>query len=91
MASKFITLDRAKSEIKRLQYYVNLVETYEPINLEQEIIKEYAKTSSIPEVSKRLNVSYEKVVEVISSRGKEDELHKIMRSWYMHKTKNQRK
>lgn len=74
MANKFITLDRAKTEIKRLQYYVNLVETYDPLNLEQEIIKEYAITSSIPEVSKRLNISYEKVVEVISSKGK-DELH----------------
>ncbi|WHY64667.1 hypothetical protein [Neobacillus sp. SuZ13] len=90
MASKFITLDRARKEIIRLQKYVNLVEAYKPINLEQEIILEYAKTSSIPEVSKNLNVSYEKVVEVISSKGK-DELHKTMRSWYMYKTKNQRK
>ncbi|MEH7086495.1 hypothetical protein V7139_27775 [Neobacillus drentensis] len=90
MASKFITLDRARKEITRLQYYVNLVEAYEPINLEQEIILEYAKTSSIPEVSKKLNVSYEKVVEVISSKGKDD-LHKIMRSWYMYKTKPKRR
>ncbi|WHY64678.1 hypothetical protein [Neobacillus sp. SuZ13] len=86
MANKFITLYRAKNEIKRLQYYVNLVETYEPINLEQEIVKDYAISSSIPVVSKRLNISYEKVQEVISSKGK-DELHKIIRSWYMHKTK----
>ncbi|MEH7482608.1 hypothetical protein V7157_16435 [Neobacillus drentensis] len=90
MANKFITLDRAKTEIKRLQYYVNLVETYQPTSLEQEIIKEYAIESSIPVVSKKLSVSYEKVVEVISSRGK-DELHKTVRSWYMHKTKNVRK
>ncbi|MEH7181107.1 helix-turn-helix domain-containing protein [Neobacillus vireti] len=89
MANKFITLEKAKTEIKRLQYYVNLVETYEPINLEQEIVKEYAKTSSINEVSRRLNVSYETVVDVISSMGK-DELHKLVRSGYMKKTKHSR-
>lgn len=90
MANKFITLDQAKSEIKRLQGYVNLVEAYNPSNIEQEIVKEYAMKSSIPEVSKTLNVSYEKVVEVISSRGK-DELHRIVRSGYMKKTKPHRR
>lgn len=89
MANKFITLDRAKAEIKRLQDYVNLVETYRPSNLEGEIVKEYAMKSSIPEVSKKLNVSYEKVVEVISSKGK-DELHKIVRSGYMKKIRSRR-
>jgi hypothetical protein len=89
VANKFITLDKAKSEIKRLQDYVNLVEAYRPSNLEEEIVKEYAMKSSIPEVSKSLNVSYEKVVDVISSKGK-DELHKIVRSGYMKKTKHQR-
>lgn len=87
MANKFITLEKAKTEIKRLQNFVNLVETYEPINVEQEIIKAYAITSSITEVSIRLNVSYEKVVDVITSRGK-DELHKLVRTGYMNKTKH---
>jgi hypothetical protein len=89
MVNKFMTLDRAKKEIEQLQYYANLVETYEPTSLEQEIIKEYAKTSSITEVSKRLNVSHEKIVDVITSLGK-DELHKIVRSGYMKKTKHLR-
>jgi hypothetical protein len=89
VANKFITLDKAKAEIKRLQDYVNLVEAYQPSNLEEEIVKEYATKSSIPEVSKKLNVSYEKVVEVIRSKGK-DELHKIVRSGYMKKTKPHR-
>jgi predicted CoA-binding protein len=86
---KIITLDRAKSEIKRLQAYVDLVEVYQPATLEEEIIKEYAITSSIPAVIKKLSVSHEKVVDVISSRGKDD-LHKIARSVYMQKTRRQR-
>ncbi|WP_042375265.1 hypothetical protein [Neobacillus jeddahensis] len=90
MANKFITYDRAKAEIERLQFYVELIESYQPVNSEQEIIKEYAMTSSITEVANRLNVSYEKVVEVISSKGK-DELHKIVRSGYMGKTKQHRR
>jgi hypothetical protein len=90
LVNKVITLDRAKSEIKRLTYLVNLIESYQPSTLEQEIIKEYATVSSIPVVSKKLNVSYEKVVEVISSKGK-DELHKQVRSWYMLKTRPSRR
>jgi hypothetical protein len=82
-----MTLDRAKSEIVKLQTYVNLVETYEPTTLEQEIVKEYAKTSSISAVCKTLSVSHEKVVDVITSLGKDD-LHKIARSGYMQKTKH---
>jgi hypothetical protein len=87
MANKFMTLDKAKNEIQKLQYYVNLVEKYEPTTLEQEIIKEYAKTSSISAVCKTLSVTHEKVVDVITSLGK-DELHKIVRSGYMKKTKH---
>jgi predicted CoA-binding protein len=90
VANKFITLEKAKSEIKRLQGYIDLVEAYKPSSIEQEIVKEYAMKSSIPEVSKKLNVSHEKIVEVISSRGK-DELHKIVRSGYMKKTKPHRR
>ncbi|MFB3168470.1 hypothetical protein P5G62_015235 [Neobacillus sp. 179-C4.2 HS] len=89
MANNFMTLDRAKKEIMRLQDYVDLVESYQPKSIDQEIVKEYALTSSINEVSKRLSVSYEKVVEVISSLGK-DELHKMVRSAYMKKTKHSR-
>lgn len=89
MANNFMTLDRAKKEIGRLQHYVELVEGYQPISLDQEIVKEYALTSSLKEVSKRLNVSYEKVADVISSIGK-DELHKIVHTAYMKKTKHTR-
>jgi hypothetical protein len=89
VANNFMTLDKAKKEIMRLQNYVDLVESYQPKSIDQEIVKEYALTSSINEVSRRLSVSYEKVVEVISSLGK-DELHKMVRSAYMKKTKHTR-
>lgn len=80
-----MTLDRARTEIMRLQYYVDLIEMFEPINIEQEIVKEYAITNSIPKVCEKLNVSHENVVDVLTSRGK-DELHKMVRSGYMKKT-----
>jgi hypothetical protein len=54
--TKLITVDRAKAEIKRLQNFVNLVESYEADTLDKAIIKEYAFTNSIVEVTKRLNV-----------------------------------
>jgi hypothetical protein len=85
VANNFMTLDRAKKEIKSLQYYVDLIESYEPINLEQEIVKEYAITNSISKVCEKLTVSHENVVDVITSRGK-NELHKMVRSGYMKKT-----
>ena len=48
-----MTLERAKREIVKLQHFVDLIESYQPSSLDQEIIKEYAKTSSIPEVCKK--------------------------------------
>jgi hypothetical protein len=87
VAIKLMTLDRAKSEIVKLQSYVSLIESYQPQSIEQEIIKEYAIKNSIPKVCEKLSVSHEKVVDVISSMGK-DELHRTVRSGYMQKTKH---
>jgi hypothetical protein len=86
---RLMTLERAKKEINMLQAYVQLVESYQPTNPEQEIVKEYAVTNSIKKVCEKLTVSHEKVVDVITSLGK-DELHKIARSGYMQKTKHTR-
>jgi hypothetical protein len=41
-----ITVRKAKEEIKRLQFYINLVEDYEADTLEKLIIKEYAFENS---------------------------------------------
>lgn len=89
MTKSFMTLDKAKKEIETLQHYVDLVEGYQTDSIEQQIIMAYALTNSIPKVAVNVGVSYEKVVEVISSRGK-DELHKMVRSAYMKKTKHSR-
>ncbi|TWE08738.1 hypothetical protein FB550_101766 [Neobacillus bataviensis] len=87
--TKLITVDKAKAEIKRLQYYVDLVESYETDTLDRAIIKEYAITNSIEKVTKSLNVGREYATEVIKRRGT-DELHKMMRSGYMLKTRPNR-
>ena len=52
---KLITPQRAKEEVKRLQEYIELVESYEADTLEKWIVKEYAFTNSMVEVVKRAN------------------------------------
>lgn len=86
---KLMTLERAKKEITMLQAYVELVESYKPTNIEQEIVKEYAITNSNKKLCENLSVIHERVVDVISSLGKDD-LHKFVRSGYMKKTKHTR-
>ncbi|MBT2736551.1 hypothetical protein [Bacillus sp. ISL-7] len=83
--AKLITVDRAKEEVKRLQQFINLVESYQSDTLEKQIIKEYALTNSIVKVTQNLNIEREYATSVIKSRGS-DELHKLMRSMYMTKT-----
>ncbi|CRK80320.1 hypothetical protein [Neobacillus massiliamazoniensis] len=87
---KPITLKKAKEEIKKLQHYVYLVESYHADTLEKSIIKEYAITNSIQQVSNNLGIDREFVTKVIKGRGK-DELHKQMRSFYMLKTRSSRR
>lgn len=87
--TKLITVDRAKVEIKRLQHYVDLVEAYDADTLDKAILKEYAITNSIDEVSRRLNTTKEYISTVIRRRGT-DELHKLIRSGYMVRTRPHR-
>lgn len=44
---KFVPVDSAKDEIKKLTKYVDLAEAYEVNTLEQMMIKEYAYAGSI--------------------------------------------
>ncbi|SMQ75928.1 hypothetical protein SAMN05444673_2571 [Bacillus sp. OV166] len=88
--TKLMTLERAKNEIIKLQNYVTLVESYPVDTVEQEIIKEYAITNSIGKVTEKLKIDREFVTNVIKSRGN-DELHKLMRSGYMYKTRSNRR
>lgn len=87
---KLITISKAKRELERLQKYIELVETYEADTLEKKIIKEYAMTNSILKVSQTLNIDRKYILDVINMRGS-DELHKIIRSGYMVKTKHNRR
>ncbi|MEH7254285.1 hypothetical protein V7111_19365 [Neobacillus niacini] len=93
---KILTVPSAKEEIKRLQNFINLVESYEANSLERWIIKEYAYTSSIREVVTRGNNSgftlngaqldHENVKNVIAAIPR-DELHRLVRANYRAKIK----
>jgi hypothetical protein len=97
--ASMITVRRAKEEIKRLQLYVNLAESYETDTLEKVIIKEYAYTNSMFEVSRNLNrqgylinglpIDKEYVSCVINQKPA-DELHRILKSGYLKRTKHSR-
>jgi uncharacterized protein YceH (UPF0502 family) len=91
-----ISVEKAREEILKLQQYIDLVETYEADTLDKLIIKEYALTNSIDKTVKAVNavgyainqkvVERDYVVSLLKKRGK-DELHKLVRSAYMEKTK----
>jgi len=95
--TRLMTVKRAKDEIKRLQEYVDLVETYQAETLEKMIIKEYAYTSSIVGVIKELNgkgfthngepIDRDYVVSVINSSKTTGELHRLLRLGYRAKIK----
>jgi L-fucose mutarotase/ribose pyranase (RbsD/FucU family) len=94
-----ISVEKAREEIVRLQQYIDLVENYEADTLDKFIIKEYALTNSIDKTVKAVNVvgyaiyhkevEREYVVSLLKKRGKDD-LHKLVRSAYMEKTKYKR-
>jgi hypothetical protein len=97
--AKLITVRRAKEEIKQLQDYIDLAESYKADTLEKLIIKEYAFTNSIAEVTRVLNrrgflvngkiIEKQDVLAIIKSKPK-DELHGLLRSGYLSRTKHSR-
>jgi hypothetical protein len=88
---KILTVPSATEEIRRLQHFVQLVESYEADSLEKWIIKEYAYTSSIQEVIRRGNkkgftnngvdLDREFVKDIIAGHPK-DELHRLVKANY---------
>ncbi len=96
----FKTVQQAKNEINKLLKFVDLVETYNVKNVDQQIIKEYAYLGSIVKVAKEINhlgysidgrpYTSEDVSAVIKSRGN-DELHKLIRTGYLRKTRHSRR
>ncbi|MDQ0975866.1 hypothetical protein QFZ31_005744 [Neobacillus niacini] len=97
---KILTVQTAKEEIRRLQHFVNLVESYEANSLEKWIVKEYSYTSSIREVVSRGNqrgyesngveLDHEFVKNIIAGAPK-DELHRLVRANYILKIKPSKK
>ncbi|PLR81835.1 hypothetical protein CVD25_15310 [Bacillus canaveralius] len=99
--AKLITLKRAAEEIKRLQEYISLVESYEADTIDMLLIKEYAKTNSLKEAVSILNtrgythtidgepIDQQYAVSVIKGKTT-DELHKILKSGYLLKTRKNR-
>jgi hypothetical protein len=94
--TKLITVIKAKEEVKRLNEYIEMVESYQADTLEKFIIKEYSYTNSITEIVKRLArrdikldgrpVEREYVTMVIKRKAS-DPLHRMMKSWYLRKSK----
>lgn len=92
-----MTVVKARDEIKRLQQYVKLYDSYKAGTLDRFIIKKYALTGSLEKTLAFVHsngfgdhIEKEDLVAVIRQRGK-DELHKTMRSWYMHRTRVSRR
>ncbi|OCA86022.1 hypothetical protein A8F94_14355 [Bacillus sp. FJAT-27225] len=98
--NKLMTIKKAEMEIKWLQHFINLFNSYQVINLNKWIIKEYARTNSINKVvvkAKENNILHngevitkQLVIGIINSSPK-DELHKIVQMGYKLKLKNNRK
>jgi len=94
------TIATAKKEIHELQTYVNLVENYETNTLEQSIFKSYAYTNSLQKVVETINKDLEIIgeplidqdyVTLLIKSKPQDELHKVLRSNYLLKTRHTRK
>lgn len=89
------TVSQAKKEIEFLQEYVFLAETYQAGNLQEQIIKLYAYTGSIKQVTEQLNeeraqdrlmpIDSKFVTEIVQSKPM-DPLHKLVRTNYLNKT-----
>ena len=90
------TVDRARREIVDLEQFVKLAEEYEATTLEKLIIKEYAFLGSVNKVVLSLEnigckiddraIEHKDVIEVIKSKPMDD-LHKIIKSAYLYKTR----
>ncbi|MED4051543.1 hypothetical protein [Priestia megaterium] len=59
MLCQNVYLERDKSEIKKLQHYVDLVEHYEADKVEKTIIKEYVITNSAIKLTENSGVERE--------------------------------
>lgn len=97
-----MSYEKAKKEIKVLINYIELIDNFEINTIENLVIYEYAKHNSISKVIKEIrknhyNIEFEQVIitpKFITSviLGKpQNELHSIIKTHYLKKTRAQRK
>ncbi|MEK3995934.1 hypothetical protein MKY29_14355 [Psychrobacillus sp. FSL K6-2365] len=93
----FKTLEQAKKDLLELQYYVRLIEEYQPKNFTQEVIKIYAIHGSIAKTTATLSnqghlIEQKEVSNIIKSTPANDDfLHKKIKSLYLKKTRSTRR
>ena len=97
MNMKILVVDKAKKEIEKLQHFVNLAETYQPITIEQMAIHQYAYLGSVKKVAEKLNdlgcnmdgrkIESSDISNIIKRRPK-DELHSFLKKSYTVKVKS---
>lgn len=97
---KLMKVNRAKEEVKWLQEYIDLVEAYEADTIEKQIIKSYAYTTSVAEIVRNFEnhatmlngkiIEKDFVVSVITGKAT-DPLHKLIKSSYLSKIKNNKR
>ena len=94
---KILVVDKAKKEIEKLQHFVNLAESYQPITLEQMVIHQYAYLGSVKKVAEKLNelgcnidgrkIKSIDISNIIKERPK-DKLHSFIKKSYTVKVKS---
>ena len=86
-----MNLERARKIKADMDHYIQLTESYTTRDMGSLIIKHYAHTGSIKQVTEILNqfgydITKEEVTRVIKGKP-QDELHKVVRTYYMLKVK----
>ncbi len=92
----FRTLEQAKKDLLVIQQYIDLVESYEPITLTQQVVHTYALLGSIQKTAEAMSKCGNKITPeevttyITSSAAPEDILHKLIKSLYRKRTRKNR-
>ncbi len=100
MTKKLITYDRAKSEIERLQAYVEMIDNFAINDFEDWVIYNYAITNSMTKIVKKATdenvlidgrpIETADLSEIINGKTK-TELHRILRLGYRQRIRKSKK
>lgn len=94
------TVSQIKKEVAELNAFIDLVESFQPETLEEQIIKEYAYIGSLEKVATKVNekgysnegLPFEKEdISAIIMNKPTNELHKVIRSGFLKKTRHNRR